>query len=117
MHEHISVAMNSVFSGPDETEAVGHLSGDDAQTFIDLVYEVSLCTLSPLDSAETSVFRRLAYRWSRATDPTEMYALFARDLRSPSPAPKTAHRSAFSRPNRVPKVSRPARGRVDESMP
>lgn len=51
VHEHIS-AINSVFSDCDEVEAVGRLSGDDAQTFIDLAYEVSLRPLSPLTPAE-----------------------------------------------------------------
>lgn len=30
-----------IFSAPDEAETVGHLSGDDAQAFIDIVSEVS----------------------------------------------------------------------------
>lgn len=56
MHERISV-INFIFSDYDEVEAVGNLSGDDAQTFINIVYEVSLRVLPPLTPAETSVHR------------------------------------------------------------
>ena len=61
MHGHIPM-INYIFSERDEVEAVEHLSGDDAQTFIDLVYEVNLYTLSSLTLTETSAPHRLAYR-------------------------------------------------------
>ena len=38
----------TIFSDRDEVEIVGHLRGDDAQTFIDVIDEVSIHTLSPL---------------------------------------------------------------------
>ena len=36
-----------VFSDDNEGKRVRNVSGDDAQAFIDLIDEVSLCTLSP----------------------------------------------------------------------
>ena len=45
-HERISL-IPSIFSDNKEVEAVEHLSGSDAQAFIDLVDGVSACTLSP----------------------------------------------------------------------
>ena len=35
-----------IFSDPDEVEMVEHLSGDDAQAFIDAATEVSSCDLA-----------------------------------------------------------------------
>jgi len=43
-HERISL-ITSIFSDRGEVEAVGQLSGDDAQTFIDIINEVGVCTL------------------------------------------------------------------------
>ena len=54
IHERISM-INFIFSDHDEVEAVGNLSADDAQTLINIVYEVTLHVLSPLTPAETSV--------------------------------------------------------------
>ena len=34
--------ITSIFSDRDEVEVVEHLAGDDAQAFIDVVYEVSI---------------------------------------------------------------------------
>ena len=34
--------IKSIFSDRDEVEVVGHLAGDDAQAFINVVYEVSI---------------------------------------------------------------------------
>ena len=47
--------INFILSDHDEVEAVGNLSADDAQTFINIVYEVSLHVRSPPTPAETSV--------------------------------------------------------------
>ena len=38
----------TIFSDGKQIEIVKHLSGDDAQKFIDTTIELSLCTLSPL---------------------------------------------------------------------
>ena len=43
----------SIFSNRDEVEVVGHLAGDDAQAFIDVVYEVS--THAPLPPKKAKV--------------------------------------------------------------
>ena len=39
--------MASIFSDRDEVNVVVHLYGDDAQTFIDLAYEVGIRFFSP----------------------------------------------------------------------
>jgi hypothetical protein len=44
----------SIFSDPNEVEVIGHLSGDDAQAFIDVIDEVRSCILQPLQ--DTSVY-------------------------------------------------------------
>jgi len=54
MHERVSV-IDTIFSDRGEVEAIGHLSGDDARSFIDIVCEVRLHVLSPLTLAETPV--------------------------------------------------------------
>jgi hypothetical protein len=46
-HERISL-ITAIFSDNDQVDMVENLSGDDAQNFIDVVDEVSTCTLSPL---------------------------------------------------------------------
>jgi len=38
----------TIFSDRNVVEVVGHLSGDDAQTFIDVIDEASFQILSPL---------------------------------------------------------------------
>ena len=45
-HERISL-ITSIFSGDNEVEAVVHLSGEDAQNFVDVVYEVGLYMCFP----------------------------------------------------------------------
>ena len=47
VHERISLLI-SIFSDHDEVEVVGRLSGEDAQTFVDLIAEVGTSTLSHL---------------------------------------------------------------------
>lgn len=44
--ERISL-ITTIFSDDDEGKKVRNVSGDDAQAFIDMIDEVSLCTLSP----------------------------------------------------------------------
>ena len=39
--------IESIFSDLDEVEVVGHLRGDDAQAFVDVIDEASFHTLSP----------------------------------------------------------------------
>ena len=46
-HERISLTM-SIFSDRNVVKVVGRLSGDDAQTFIDIIDEASFQILSPL---------------------------------------------------------------------
>ena len=60
-HVQAHLCDNSVFSDCDEVKAVRRLSRDDAQTFIDLAYKVSLRVFSPPTPAENSVPHRLAY--------------------------------------------------------
>jgi len=59
MYERTSL-ITRIFSDYDQVKMVGHLSGDDAQTFIDMIDEVSLCALLPpkLTLAQTSAPRR-----------------------------------------------------------
>ena len=45
-HERITLII-SIFSDRNEIEVVGHLSGDDAQAFVDIIDEVSIQVLSP----------------------------------------------------------------------
>jgi hypothetical protein len=45
-HERISL-VSAIFSDRHQVEMVGNLFGDDAQSFIDVIDEVSACTLSP----------------------------------------------------------------------
>lgn len=44
-HERISL-ITEIFSDHNQVTIVGHLAGDDAQTFIDMVDEVSFCALT-----------------------------------------------------------------------
>jgi len=46
-HERISL-IATIFSDPNQVEMVGELSGDDAQSFIDAIDEVSSRTISCL---------------------------------------------------------------------
>ena len=46
IHKRIPL-IESIFSDHDEVEVVGHLRGDDAQAFVDVIDEVSFHTLSP----------------------------------------------------------------------
>ena len=46
-HERISLII-SIFSDHNGVEVVGHLSGDDAQDFVDAIDEASIQVLSPL---------------------------------------------------------------------
>ena len=45
-HERIPL-ITAIFSDQNQVEMVGHLSGNDAQAFIDLMDEVSVCALPP----------------------------------------------------------------------
>ena len=45
-HERIPL-ITTIFSDKNQVEMVGNLSGNDAQVFIDLIDEVSACTLPP----------------------------------------------------------------------
>ena len=45
--ERISL-VTTIFSDDDQVKMIGHISGDDAQTFIDLIYEVSPRKISHL---------------------------------------------------------------------
>ena len=47
IHERTILIM-SIFSDRNEVEVVGHLSGDDAQAFVDVIDVVSIQILSPL---------------------------------------------------------------------
>ena len=53
--------IESIVSDRDEAEMVGHLRGDDAQAFIDVIYEVSVDTEARvgLSSTQTSAPCRL----------------------------------------------------------
>ena len=46
IHKRIPL-IESIFSDLDEVEVVGHLRGDDAQAFVDVINEVSFHVLSP----------------------------------------------------------------------
>jgi len=45
MHERTPL-IASIFSDRSGVEVIGHLSGDDAQAFINVMYEVSIYTLT-----------------------------------------------------------------------
>ena len=51
--------IESIFSDHDEVEVVGHLRGDDAQAFVDVVDEVSFHTLSPLIESVSPLLKLL----------------------------------------------------------
>ena len=51
-HERISL-ITTIFSNQDEVEAVRHLSGEDAQMFIDAIYEACSYILSSLKNGST----------------------------------------------------------------
>jgi hypothetical protein len=63
-HERVSL-ITSIFSDDDEVEAIGQVSGEGAQNFVDVVYEASLLVrLSPKGGSVTSHqnFRALSVR-------------------------------------------------------
>ena len=81
--------ITTTFSDHNQIEMVRHLSGDDAQAFVDMIDEVSLCVLSSskncrLTSTQTSASYRLVPGLYRATDPQEVSARFIPDLWPPS---------------------------------
>ena len=41
--------VKSIFSDRYEVEMLKHLSGNDAQAFVDVIYEASICVLLPLE--------------------------------------------------------------------
>ena len=46
MDERVSL-ITMIFSDRNEIEMIGQLSGNDAQAFVDMIDEASLCALSP----------------------------------------------------------------------
>jgi len=49
MNERIQL-IGSIFSDRDEVEVFKHLSKDDAQAFVDVIDEASICVLLPLEN-------------------------------------------------------------------
>jgi hypothetical protein len=77
-HERISLIV-SIFSDPNEVEVAGHLSGDDAQTFIDVIDEVSPHTPSPpkaIGGPALKLPHRSGVGQSSAADLQEVFAIF-----------------------------------------
>jgi hypothetical protein len=87
MNERISLMM-SIFSDHDEVEVVGRLSGEHAQTFVDLIAEVGTFTLSPLGAGWLIITQAASScpPGPRLADPQEVSALDVQDLWSSSPA-------------------------------
>jgi hypothetical protein len=113
--------ITTIFSDHDQVEMVGNLCGDDAQSFIDVIDEVSVCTphlwgTGWLTRTQTSVPRRLGVGQPRITAPQEVSAHFAQDLWPPSPAPEITGNSTPLRFNGGTTVSRRVCGRVEVSI-
>jgi hypothetical protein len=77
-----------MFSDHDEVEVVGRLSGEDAQTFVDLIAEVGTSTLSPLGAGWLIPTQAASPcpPGPQLADPQEVSALDVQDLWSSSPA-------------------------------
>ena len=84
MDERVSL-ITLIFSDGNEVKTIRNLSGHDAQVFIDIINEVSLCTLSP-PFTQTSTPCRLGTGWAHTADPQEVCADYIHYLWPPSPA-------------------------------
>ena len=101
-HDRISLVM-SIFSDHDQVEMIGNLCGDDAQTFIDVIDEVSACAphlwgMDQLTRTQTSVPCRLDVGRPRITAAQQVSAHSAQDMWPSSPASKITGDSALLRP-------------------
>ena len=80
VHERTSL-IKSIFSDRDQVKMVGNLSGDDSQTFVDMVYEVNIPRVSRLNGK--SRISTSGVRPSGFSNPHKMFAMFVQDLRPP----------------------------------
>ena len=96
VNERISL-MVSIFSDHDEVEVVGRLSGDDAQTFVDLIAEVGTSTLSHLGAGWLIPAQAASPcpPGPRLADPQEVPTLDVQDLWSSSPASEVTENSTL----------------------
>jgi hypothetical protein len=78
-----------IFSDNEWVDMVRNISGDDAQSVINVVDEVSACTRRTwLTRIQISTLRQLGIGKHRATNPQEVPTLFIRCLWPPSPVPE-----------------------------
>ena len=113
--------ITSIFSDHDQVEILGNLCGDNAQSFIDVIDEVSARILHTggtdwLIHTQTSASCRLGVRQPRITAPQEVSTNFAQDMWPASPAPEITGDSASLRSDRGTTVSWWIFGRVEVSI-
>ena len=116
-HDRISL-ITSIFLDRNEVEVVGNLSGYDAQTYVNVVNEVSIHILPPstLTPTNTPVLCWLDTRRPSAIDPQEVSALFIQDLCLSSPASEIIDNSTLLQPDGNSAVPRRICGRVEGSI-
>ena len=90
----------TIFSDDDQVKMIRPASGNDTQTFIDVIYEVSPCTIScskdrVIHLTRSFTFRQLDVGYPSARDPQEVSTLFIQDLRPPRPSSTTTSDSAL----------------------
>ena len=108
----------SIFDDRNEAEAVGHLFGGDAQTFVNVIDEVRIHTLLPrrtggLTPTNIIASYRLGIGYHPTRDPQEVFAFFIQDLCPPSLASKISRNPALLQSNGDPTMSWWVWGRVE----
>ena len=107
--ERISL-ITTILLDRDQVEMVGHLSGDDAQTFIDTVYEVRFrAPPPPMNGWSPPPTHTCTPCWlgvgrPRTTHPQEVHPCCVQALRPPGPGPAITDDSASLQPNEGPAV-------------
>ena len=89
----------TIFADDNQVKAVGKLSGDDGQAFIDVVYQVSPCSLLPPNGWLLLKLRLLGIGCPHTTDPQEVFTRYIQDLWPSSLASAIADNSIVLRPS------------------
>ena len=102
--------LTSIFDDRNEAEAVGHLFGDDAQTFVNVINEVRIYTLllrrtGWLTPTNIITSYRLDFRYHPTGDPQEVFAFLIQDLCPPSLASKISRNPTLLQSNDDPTMS------------
>ena len=111
----------SIFNDRNEAEAVGHLFGDDAQTFVNVIDEVRIHALLPrrtgwLTPTNIITSYRLGFGYHPTGDPQEVFAFLIQDLCPPSLASKISRNPTLLRSNDDPTMSWWVWGSVEEPV-